>query len=443
MLYLDLDFVDSGSLQLSRVIFSGLCETGRVSVCGENTAPYRMANPFHWVPAVQAMSILLLRTAAWLNDSSKRNNEALPALRGEGSTPASSLDYALSKMPSWLAEMFGRDEDSNLIALALFKRENPERKQLGPVTVSVDSNAAQHLAINIRVNDRPVTNPHEMAAMATAIGIMWQAPAEIMKEFKPEREPEKPSKWMPTGSDIGVLQSDSNAATAWLMNQFAEIWHEVDDESFDRAVARSGDLFATHNLKALVCLDRESLIDIINERGDANISYSINILNLTGAPVLGRKFHVWYAGPTELPAERIEAISGNGEKLKIDLLNNNSQGFSFYCWFPSPLLPLQTCEVSYSYFSSRRFSPDHTSSVFHWALATPLLTNKLSFQLSHRRGKSLKGVRISKERRNGGTLLPASPHLEINDDAEVASVSWRWEEPTWGDVFQTCWEVIH
>ena len=87
-------------------------------------------NLFNWTVGVRAVTVLLLKAAL---------NEERPAnISGEVRTLAASLDYALSKEPSWLIDFFGTSANGTGIARVLFGRRNSERKRPGPVEVFVN-----------------------------------------------------------------------------------------------------------------------------------------------------------------------------------------------------------------------------------------------------------------------------------------------------------------
>ncbi len=91
---------------------------------------------FSWSKAVRAMALLFVEhrlRAIQLNEQRVRG-----FLVGTAGSPAASLDYALSKKPAWLLDMFGLSEKGESYALRVFQRINPERKRPGPVRVHIN-----------------------------------------------------------------------------------------------------------------------------------------------------------------------------------------------------------------------------------------------------------------------------------------------------------------
>lgn len=101
----------------------------RVSVRGKTSGPLRQAGSFQWTAAVKGLSLLMLRTCA--------GQEGM-LLAGEKDSLASSLDYAISKQPIWLTEMFGCDSQGTSLAKRMILRTNPERKRPGPVVLGIN-----------------------------------------------------------------------------------------------------------------------------------------------------------------------------------------------------------------------------------------------------------------------------------------------------------------
>jgi hypothetical protein len=75
---------------------------------------------------------------------------------GRGSLVAS-LDYALTKGPSWLFDMFGVTALGTMRAKRLFRVTNPNRKRPGPVTIAVNTNLLPVDGIEVLLDGIPVT----------------------------------------------------------------------------------------------------------------------------------------------------------------------------------------------------------------------------------------------------------------------------------------------
>jgi hypothetical protein len=129
--------------ELTEVNFGDGSATNRISVRGKTSGPLRSAGSFQWTSAVKALALLLLKTCA---------SPAEGLIRGDGNSLAASLDYAISKQPVWLTEMFGCDQQGISLARRLILRTNPERKRPGPVTLGINQLFMSASAIRIFVN---------------------------------------------------------------------------------------------------------------------------------------------------------------------------------------------------------------------------------------------------------------------------------------------------
>ena len=103
-------------------------------VRGKTAGAYRGAGTFQWTYAVQAITALLILHKIY-GTAPFQHRSTLVGLRD---SLASSLDYAISKRPQWLCEMFGTTSNGDAFASRLFRRSNPNRKRPGPVIVSVN-----------------------------------------------------------------------------------------------------------------------------------------------------------------------------------------------------------------------------------------------------------------------------------------------------------------
>ncbi len=150
MSQITLQFSEHRSIALDAVKFSHpLLSEPRISCRGKGLSDFVCRYTFQWSPAVRAMSILFLRTKA--NDI-MRSAWPLPpiaALVGSTGSCAASLDYALSKKPLWLLDMFGVNAQGTALARLLFTRWNSERKRGGDVIVAI--NPLQLIASDIQV----------------------------------------------------------------------------------------------------------------------------------------------------------------------------------------------------------------------------------------------------------------------------------------------------
>lgn len=136
-----------------------IAERGRTSARGM----------FHWSPAVRALCVLVLRVRAWMSDPAERLHVEAPGLTGHKGSLAASLDYAFSKQPEWLIDMFGADARGESVTRRLFLRHNPERKRPGPVKIEIRPAALGTLRLRVLLDGAEVTDSDRLLSFAEAI----------------------------------------------------------------------------------------------------------------------------------------------------------------------------------------------------------------------------------------------------------------------------------
>lgn len=151
MAQLFLWFVCDSEPELSRTRFEHpILADKREAIRGNTGGALPLGNTFKWTNAVRALSVLLLRSAG-----DPAAGEQLYTLSGCRGSLAASLDYAISKEPNWLLDMFGQDLNGSAVARRLFTRTNPERKRAGPVILALNHRMLRPDEINVMINGSP------------------------------------------------------------------------------------------------------------------------------------------------------------------------------------------------------------------------------------------------------------------------------------------------
>jgi len=134
------------------------------TVRGKESGACLGAGTFKWTAAVRGLLILFLRTTV-----SRLDPTCDPVLEGSRGSVAGSFDFALSKGPVWIVEMFGATATGELFAKRLFRRVNSNQKRPGPVRVTVNSTLLPPGAVEVFVGALPVTTPKELWALMAAV----------------------------------------------------------------------------------------------------------------------------------------------------------------------------------------------------------------------------------------------------------------------------------
>ena len=146
--------------QLTEVQFSdGINGETRRCIRGKSGGAYRSAGSFQWTSAVRGLSLLMLRSVTRLSNG---------VLMGGNATLAASLDYAISKQPVWLTEMFGCDQSGICLIRRAVLRTNPERKRPGPTALAINEKFLPVSSIAIFINGRKASG-EELISLASAL----------------------------------------------------------------------------------------------------------------------------------------------------------------------------------------------------------------------------------------------------------------------------------
>lgn len=129
---------------------------------------------FQWSEAVKALAILCLATAC------KQSAE----LSGYKGSLACSLDYAISKPPQWMQDLFGFDTQKNLIAKRIFLRINSEGKLQGPTTISISSAQLSEKDIEIFLGEKKLLK-HEIEFLKERLELSLGGNAKNIRQEKP------------------------------------------------------------------------------------------------------------------------------------------------------------------------------------------------------------------------------------------------------------------
>jgi hypothetical protein len=162
-----LHFAGRATAELFETHFhAGSGARARVTVRGKTSGAYGNAGSFHFSSAVRALCILCTKSAI---AGKFTYPDSAPIILGTQGSLAASLDYALTKQPVWLCEMFGSDVSGKPLAQRLFRRTNSHRKRPGPVVLSVNEKAIPLCNIHIFWNGKKVD---DLEALQTLLSIL-------------------------------------------------------------------------------------------------------------------------------------------------------------------------------------------------------------------------------------------------------------------------------
>jgi hypothetical protein len=157
MFRIRLTFSSSRDVELFRVD----CVDGERSpvtcIRGKTNGAYRGAGTFQWSSAVRAAACVFLKSKV-LSDLPPGE----PMLSGEALSLAASLDYAITKQPAWIVDMFGVSSSGQSMARRLFRVTNSHRKRGGPVSISLNILKCPPPCVEVVLDGRTVNDPDQL-----------------------------------------------------------------------------------------------------------------------------------------------------------------------------------------------------------------------------------------------------------------------------------------
>lgn len=155
----------------------------RVTVRGKTSGAIRDAGTFQWTSAVRGLCILFLKAKMIEALGAERNQANIAGYRG---SVAASLDYAITKQPIWIRDMFGTDSNGNTMAQRLISRTNPNRKRPGPVILALNERGLSVVDIAIIWNGKTVATVESLKTLLRKLGDT--DPSDVSERGPSERE---------------------------------------------------------------------------------------------------------------------------------------------------------------------------------------------------------------------------------------------------------------
>lgn len=131
---------------------------------GKTNGAYRGAGTFQWSSAVRAVACVFLKAKLLADLPSSE-----PMLSGEALSLAASLDYAITKQPAWIVDMFGVSSSGQSMARRLFRVTNSHRKRGGPVSISLNIHKCPPACVEVVLDGRTVHDPEQLRDLVNRI----------------------------------------------------------------------------------------------------------------------------------------------------------------------------------------------------------------------------------------------------------------------------------
>lgn len=434
---IELHFRDFKSPELIKLECLGLAEKKTGSIRTKNPPSDNRYGSFQWTPAVHAMSILFAQVAAWREDATRFETDfsmPLPILEGEANTPASSLDYALSKQPHWLTDMFGCDSDGNANARLLFTRINPERKRAGPVSIQLSQKSLRNLQVEAIVDGRTIRDYRELKKLADGLRGNWKNSSVAATKGFIGSPPE---------ADLiaKAVRENTEKCPSSMINlvheEYTRIWESSSNE--EEALKKTHDSIASL-WGRLIYISQHFDIEILNPDGDAVVIANLTVANIGRVPTCGNFFE-WEFENTEY-SDQVEFFANDSEglSLNISILDNYSGFKRIYCHFNKPVPPFQKLYFQLGFRAKGLFAKGMSLNSHFWEVFIYRPNNEISMTVRHVKGKKFKGCYLVNSIKNDEFVIVPSFEQELDFDSKEASFFWKRKFPLLGTRYRVYWE---
>lgn len=141
----------------------------RISIRGRQSLKDNSSGNFQWTSAVIALCCTLIKAKLDdLIDPHERHGRG-SGINSDDSKLALSLDYALTKNPIWLMDMFGVDQNGTCLSRRLLLRINSEKKRPGPVVINLNNSFISPKNIGIYLDDKEIIERFEFIKLIEGI----------------------------------------------------------------------------------------------------------------------------------------------------------------------------------------------------------------------------------------------------------------------------------
>lgn len=165
---LNLTFAGADSVQLIQTTFTyAIGGVKKVAVRGRSPGAFINAGLFQWTSAVRGLCILLIRAKL---HRMINNGETSAKISGERGSLAASLDYAMTKTPSWIIDVFGTDDNGFPLSNKIIARTNSNLKRPGPVILAVNEQLLKAEHITVVWNERSANRPEALHILLRGMG---------------------------------------------------------------------------------------------------------------------------------------------------------------------------------------------------------------------------------------------------------------------------------
>ena len=396
---LGLTFSGKGrDVRLDRVIFRNHQAT--------RTSKWR--DHFVWTTAVQAMALLFVKHAR-----SRTCGESLQGeLSGHGGSPASSLDYAISKGTglTWLTEMFGTFEAearTRTVATTMFARQNSNRTDKSrPVRITVNSNFLKPSQIEIVWNSRQPVSDEELAELEDALSAaLFQSSALELPDLPPEKG-EQPQ----TFHDI-----------------YREIW--TAPIILEQKIERSRQLLGTASPRPYIDL-LYSIRATVDAGHNAELDFEIAVCNCGERPLERKRHNFWFAYPQATPFPPIKCSGTETATVHTD----DPTRKTVFINFGEPIPPGGVHLYRFGFAASAMFRNPR-----YWEFEADTITNDFILYVTQEGPRRVRETKVVRASEVSPEVI--DPLAFIIEWGRGITMNWHLPFPETGSMYRFKWEV--
>ncbi len=186
-----LSFASADEPQLLEIRFSHDWLTQEIKgVRGSMPGAHIGYSTFRWSPAVHALCILLVETAA---GAKAPQQYVYPYLEGEKGSAAASLDFAITKQPNWTIDLFGCDRRGNSYLKRIVCRSNSEQKRPGPVRLALHNRLFPASCITVVLDGKELSTESRLKELAFELKRSWEGKKNCTSIARSESQVEEQS----------------------------------------------------------------------------------------------------------------------------------------------------------------------------------------------------------------------------------------------------------
>lgn len=192
-----------------------------------------------------------------------------------------------------------------------------------------------------------------------------------------------------------------------------------------------GKLYSAVHQGMLVYPVQHAVVDVLNDRGDEEITYHFELSNFGLSPVSSSIYPFWFR--QEQGDVPFTCHDETGEQLAVEIVRSSPSFRDVRVNFRRPLEALETLRLTISYRLRGVFLTD-----CFYCLRPRALTHRIGLTVITPENLCFTNVRISRESAEG-FMKDDLPVPQYSREFGRVKLYWDFRSPTSGDLFRTAW----